>query len=282
MMGIQQKKRYRTPMHTKIGRDASPSTERPRCVGSVVPRVLVAAAMVTLLSSTAWAQTSAGAPASEGWRINVYPILVWVPVGIAIDVELPPVEGGGGSSDRASIVDGRFDGAYLGGVSATNGKWRIQGDAIWAAVGGDRVERPFLKVDADIIYGYGTVGYALAKNFFVTGGVRRLALKYEVKLGDRPTFERKPGIWDPLIGIAFQRIGKVVEVHANFDGGGFGAGADVDLGGTLRVDLKPTRHFGITAGYSVLYLKLTDTAANRDFTVEQTLHGPVAGIGLYF
>jgi len=237
--------------------------------------------MVALLNSTAWAQTSAGTPASEGWQINVYPILVWVPLGTAIDVELPPLEDGG-SSERASIVDGRFDGAYLGGVSATNGKWRIQADVIWAAVGGDRAERPVLTVDADIIYGYGSVGYAVANNLFVTGGLRRLALKYDVKLGDRPNFERKPGIWDPLIGLAFQRIGKVVEVHANFDGGGFGAGADVDLGGTLRVDLKPTRHFGITAGYTVLYLKLTNTAANRDFKVEQTLHGPVAGIGLYF
>jgi len=248
----------------------------------MIRNVVTAMAMIALVSSSAWAQAPASAPASEGWHTSVYPVLVWVPLGINIDVDLPPLDGGSGSGDRAAIVDGRFDSAYLGGVAATNGKWRLQGDFIWLAVGGDRVERPLLTVDADIVYGYGNVGHTIARDLFVTGGVRRLAIKYDVKLGDRPDFERKPGIWDPLIGIAYQRIGDALEVHANFDGGGFGAGADVDLGGTFRVDWKPTRHFGVTAGYNVLYFKLTDTVANRDFTVEQTVHGPVIGIGLYF
>ena len=255
-------------------------------MAGLVQRVLVAGAMVAALGGGASAQTSANAPANApangGWQVNVYPILVWLPLGINIDVDLPPIEGGGGNGERASIVDGRFDGAYLGGFAASNGKWRLQGDAIWAGIGGDRPENPVLAVDADIIYGHGTLGYALARNLFVTGGVRRLALKYDVKLGDRPNFERKPGIWDPLLGLAYQHAGRVVEFHANFDGGGFGAGADVDLGGTLRIDLKPTRHFGITAGYSILYFKVTDSNENRDFTVKQTLHGPIAGIGFYF
>jgi hypothetical protein len=250
---------------------------------SIIRNGLLAVAMVAVVGSSARAQAPAPAPApsGKGWQISAYPILVWVPLGIDIDVALPPVEGGG-SGDRASILDGRFDGAFLAGVAATNGKWRIQGDFIWAGVGGDRVEQPSLSVDADLIYAYGTVGRAVASNLFVTGGVRRLALKYVIKLGDRPDFERKPGLWDPLIGLAYHRIGKALEVHATFDGGGFGAGADVDLGGTFRIDLKPTRHFGVTAGYSMLYLKLTDTVGNRDFTVKQTVHGPVAGIGFYF
>lgn len=245
-------------------------------------RVAVAMAVAALVSSSARAQAPAAAPADEGWKINVYPVLVWVPLGIDIDVELPPADGGGGSGESASIVDGRFDGAFLAGVSATDGRWLIDGNFIWAAIGGDRIERPALTVDADVIYGRAAVGHAVARNLFVTGGVRRLALKYNVKLGDRPDFERKPGVWDPLVGVAYQRIGKVLEIHANLDGGGFGVGADVDLGGTFRVDLKPTRHFGITAGYSLFYFRLTDTKANRDFTVEQTIHGPVAGIGFYF
>jgi hypothetical protein len=65
-------------------------------------------------------------------------------------------------------------------------------------------------------------------------------------------------------------------------GGGFGVGADVDLGGALRADWKPIPHFGITAGYSVLYLKVSDTVADRTFTVKQTLPRAVAGIGFYF
>jgi hypothetical protein len=71
-------------------------------------------------------------------------------------------------------------------------------------------------------------------------------------------------------------------LHVTGEGGGFGAGADVDLAGSARADLKITRHFGFTAGYSVLYLKLSDTLGQRTLEVKQTLHGPVVGVGLYF
>src|SRR4051812_1172614 len=107
----------------------------------IIRRVSVAAAMVAVLGGNASAQAPVNAPASaatdDGWHTNVYPILVWLPLGINIDVDLPPVEGGG-SSESGSIVDGRFDGAYLGGFTATSRKWRIQGDVIWAGIGGDR------------------------------------------------------------------------------------------------------------------------------------------------
>lgn len=242
---------------------------------------LAAIVGVVGVDHAAWAQTSAQPSAGSGpWDVAVYPILVWVPLGIGIDVDVPPSDGDSGGS--GSIVDGRFDGAYLGGLSISNGRWRIDADAIWAGVGGDRIERPRLTVDADIIYGHGMVGWAIAKDVYLTGGVRRLALKYDIKLGDLPDFSRKPGVWDPLVGIGWHRVGRTFEIHSIFEGGGFGAGADVDIGASLRADWKPIPHFGITGGYSLLYFKLSDTVADRTFTVKQTLHGPVAGIGLYF
>lgn len=229
--------------------------------------------------SAQYAQQSGG---SGGWDVAIYPVLVWVPLGIGIDVDVPGSGDDGSGGGSGSIVDSRFDGAYLGGMSASNGRWRVDVDAIWAGVGGDRIDRPKLKVDADIIYGHAMVGRAIAKDLYVTAGIRRLALKYDVKLGDLPDFTRKPGVWDPLVGVGWHRVRKSYELHGIFEGGGFGAGADVDLGATLRADWKPIPHFGITAGYSVLYFNVSDTRANRTFTVKQTLHGPVAGIGLYF
>jgi hypothetical protein len=210
----------------------------------------------------------------------VYPLLAWVPLGIDIDVEIPPVNGGGGGSGQ--IVEGRFDGAFLGGVTATNGAWRIEGYGVWAAVGGDRPERPFLRVDVDLIYGEGRLARRIAPDFYVTGGVRRLALDYDVTLGDLPTLSRKPGLWDPLVGVGWHRVGRRVEWHAAFEGGGFGVGADVDLGGMLRVDWKPFSHFGLTAGYNFVYLKVTDEVAGRTVTLKPTIHGPAVGIGFYF
>jgi hypothetical protein len=205
---------------------------------------------------------------------------VWVPTHIGIDVDVPPADGdGGGTGD---ILDSRFDGAFFGGVAASNGVWRIEGYGIWAAFGGDRPERPFLVVDVDLVYGDVKVGRRVAPDLYVTAGVRRMALKYDIRLADLPELSRKPGLWDPLVGIGWHRVGPKVEWHASFEGGGFGAGADVDLGATVRVDWKPVRHFGLTAGYTVLYLKLSDTVAERTVTLEPTLHGPVVGIGLYF
>lgn len=224
---------------------------------------------------------AASAQGTDDWRVAIYPVLGWVPFGIGIDVDVPPFDTGEGGG-VGEIVEGRFDGAFLGGLSLSKGKFRFDGDIVWAAVGGDRLEVPRLTVDADLIYGHAMAGFMVAPDWYVSGGVRRLALKYNVKLGDRPDFERKPGVWDPLIGVGWHRNGNKVDWHAVFEGGGFGAGSDVDLGATVRLDWRPLSHFGLTAGYNFLYFKVSDTVRERTFTVKQTLHGPLLGIGFYF
>ena len=219
----------------------------------------------------------------DGWSIAVYPVMGWVPLGIGFNVEVPPFDGGGGGVDRGDLIDGRFDGAFLGGVSASFNNLRIDADGMWAAVGADRLELPRLVIDADVIYGHGMVGVRVAPELYVGLGVRRFALKYDIRIGDQPNFERKPGVWDPLIGVGWHRVGPKVEYHAIFEGGGFGVGSDVDLGTAFRVDWKPVRVFGLTAGYNFLYFKVTDEiATGREFKVTQTLHGPILGIGFYF
>ena len=241
-----------------------------RCVGLAVLCVIG-------LDEAAHAQSAA---ADDGWQFAVYPVLVWVPVGIGIDIDVPPANGDAGASGE--IVDSRFDGAFFGGVAATNGVWRLEGYGIWAAFGGDRIERPRLTVDVDIVYGDFKVGRRIAPDLYVTGGLRRVALNYDIALGDLPRFSGEPGVWDPVVGIGWHRIGPKIEWHASLEGGGFGVGADVDLGGTFRVDWKPIRHFGLTGGYNFLYLKVSDSIAGRTVVVEPSLHGPSAGIGFYF
>lgn len=224
---------------------------------------------------------AAGASAQDGWKVAVYPVLAWLPLGIDIKLSVPPGDGGGDGFD-SEIIDGRFDGAFLGGVSAEKGSIRVDADFVWAAVGGDRPERPRLTVDADLIYGHAMVGFKVAPELFVTGGVRRLALDYEIRVNDQPPFNRKPGLWDPLVGLGWHRIGEKLEWHGVVEGGGFGAGADVDFGAGLRLDWKPIPHFGITGGYNFLYLKGTDERVGRQVTFRQTMHGPTLGIGFYF
>jgi hypothetical protein len=143
-------------------------------------------------------------------------------------------------------------------------------------------ELGFQSINLDLIYGSGKLGRRVAPDLYVTGGVRRVALDYDITLGDLPNFSRKPGVWDPIVGIGWHRVRPKIEWHAAFDGGGFGVGADVDLGASLSVDWKPIPHFGLTAGYNILYLKVTDLVASRDLTMKLTAHGPTVGFGLYF
>jgi hypothetical protein len=228
--------------------------------------------------------SAASAQSSDDVKVTIYPVFAWVPTSINIDLNLPPFDGGGGGSGGGDveIVDSRFDGAFLGGIAVTKGLWRVDAEGLWAAVGGDRPELPFLQVDADVFYLHGAGGIRVAPDFYVTGGVRYLALKYDIRFAEQPSFQRKPSITDPLVGLGYHHVGDAFEVHGTFEGGGFGVGADVDLSWMARIDWKPVSHFGLTAGYNFLYFKVDNEVGSRTLTVKQTLHGPIVGIGLYF
>lgn len=220
----------------------------------------------------------------DGWRVSIYPLYAWIPLEIGIDVNVPPIDTGGGGSGPGfdKIVDSRFDGAFMGGLSAAKGNWRVEADGMWAAVGGDRLELPKLRVDVDAIYGHANGGRRIFSDVYLTGGVRRLALKYDIEIGSRQ-FDRKPGFWDPLIGVGWHHMaGTKLEFHGTFEGGGFGVGSDSDFSGSLRLDWKPAAHFGLTGGYNYLYFKVSDEVLGKTFIAKQTMHGPLVGIGLYF
>jgi hypothetical protein len=233
------------------------------------------------VSPAAHAQTPPqSVAASPGWNITIYPVFLWLPYNISIDVDVPP--DGGDDGAVGNILESRFDGAYFGGVTATNGTWRFEGNGIWAAFGGDRPSLPFLDVDIDIIYGDARVGRRVAGDVYVTGGLRRIAIDYDITLGSLAPLNGKPGFWDPIVGVGWHRRRPKFELHATFEGGGFGVGSDVELAGSFRVDWKPIPHFGVTAGYGGLYFKTTNAAAGRTVILAPTLHGPMFGIGLYF
>jgi hypothetical protein len=212
--------------------------------------------------------------------VGIYPVLFWIPSGVDIDLELPPDDGG----DLGHIVESRFDGAYFGGFYASKDWFRTDLDVVWAAVGGDRIDTPQFSVDLDLVYFHATGGVRLTPGLYATGGLRRVALKYDIRVAGFSNIERKPGIWDPVIGVGYhlEGEGRPIEIHATFEGGGFGVGADQDYGVMARVDWKLFRHFGLAAGYNYLYLKLSDTVRGREITAKQSVHGPVVGIGVYF
>ena len=44
------------------------------------------------------AQNVPGSGADDDWHVTVYPVLAWVPLDIGIDVDIPPIDAGGGGS----------------------------------------------------------------------------------------------------------------------------------------------------------------------------------------
>ena len=185
-----------------------------------------------------------------------------------MDINLPQSDAEGGILGK--IIDSRFDGAFLGGFSAAKGAWRVDADGLWAAVGGDRLESPVFTVDADVIY------------LHVTGGRRIVKDLYVINVDALGVIERKPGVWDPLVGLGWHTWRRHFEVHAIFEGGGFGVGSDVEVATSFRFNSKIIPHFGVTAGYQFLYFNVDDSVRGREFRVKQTLHGPIAGVGFYF
>jgi hypothetical protein len=252
-----------------------------------VPDTLSAATTAPATSHTATdaSESVVIANGASDWKFDVYPVLVWIPTTLSIDVDGPfdLAGGGGGGSGQVGgkIVDGRFDGAVLAGFTASNDKWRFDFDGVYAAVGGDRVT-PRFTVDLNLFYAHASVAREIGGDFFVTGGVRRFALEYEINFLDFDTFTNKPGIWDPLVGVAYHKIGKSLEFHAHAEYGGFGVGADSDAGVGALVDWKPFDHFGLTAGYNLIKFKFKKDVGPYEFTAKQTIGGPVVGIGLYF
>ena len=113
-------------------------------------RILFLTVCLASASEIAAAQTGApGSNPTQDWRVTVYPVLVWIPVGLGIDVNVPPIDAGGGGSGE--ILNSQWDGAFFAGASASNGTWWIEGYGLWAGFSGDRPDRPVLDVDLNLL-----------------------------------------------------------------------------------------------------------------------------------
>jgi len=240
------------------------------------------ALLVILVLAFAASPASAQATADDKLKVVIYPLLGWAPVFGADLPTVPDGPGDGGGSLPGGSIDSELQGALLFGFSVAKRAWRVDGDGMWADLRGERPLPPQLDIELDLIYGHLSGGLRVYKNLYATGGVRRIAMSYKVRLADLPELSRKPGLWDPLIGVAWHQEADKWELHATFEGGGFGVGADKDLFWGASFDWKPVPHFRVKVGYAGIHLKVTDTVLGRPFTALQTLQGPILGFGIHF
>lgn len=228
--------------------------------------------------------------ANPGWEVEIAPIYLWAPFNVST-VTLPefpdlPAPPDGGSRPSGSTSTS-LDGAAMAAFRIEKNWWTLRGNFVWAGLSGER-ERPRLKVSGNVIYGELLTGVEVVNHLYVEGGVRRLALNVSADVLDYPEVSRKPGVWDPIIGMTYRLpMGRHWLMTVHGDGGGFGVGSDIDSNAFVTLDWRMVDHFGLTLGYSLLYFRLEDrwtdsTRIEKSFKLGTTLHGPIVGFKLLF
>lgn len=218
-------------------------------------------------------------------RIVVYPILFQAPLyGAKVNLpEIPDI----GEPAFSRTTDYSLDSAFLAGITVEKDNWFFEFEGEYAGLSAKR-ETPFLTVDADVVYFNVMGGWKFYKDIAVTGGIKRLAVDIHANLGDLREAQTKPGLWDPMIGIDWRRfVTPKLHLNAFLEGGGFGVGSDVDISGAVDADWEVFPHFVLNAGYGFLYFKttvehVTVRSIDREFKINQTLHGPRIGLGISF
>jgi hypothetical protein len=216
----------------------------------------------------------------SNWKVTIYPIFAWAPVfGAHLDVPAPPSEPGAPAS--SSTVSGTLNGVAAAGFEVLKSGWSVHADGLWGAVSADR-DNPKAHVRMDMLFGQFLGGYEVLPHLSLEGGARRMALKVAASIENDPEVTRKPGVWDPLIGMTVRtNLGRKWQFTGHLDGGGFGVGSDVTLAGTARLDWRFTRHFGMTMGASALHFQIADVVNGQKLTARQTMYGPIFGFGIY-
>lgn len=256
--------------------------------GVMLPQVSVAAADESMAGAAAIARApvqpllmDSQATQQEKpypWSIAVYPALAWVPIfGAGIDIPPTPSH----PIESTGTTTNSFNGAYFGGARIEKGKW--SGDLLfmWAALSANRVS-PRTDVGFDFVFGDAMVGYQVLPGLYAEAGFRRLALDLHATV-DTANASVNPGYWDPLLGVTYGRhLGKKWRILAHADGGGFGAGSDVDITVTGRGEWQFARHYGLTVGYGLMHLSDSTHYGEGTLHFRPTLNGPMIGFGLYF
>ena len=139
-----------------------------------------------------------------------------------------------------------------------------------------------LAVDLDLTYGSAKLGRRIAPDLYVTGGVRRLALNYEITPGRRANPVTQARCLGPHRRDRLASGGPEAGMARHVRRGRIRCGADVDLGASFSLDWKPIPTLRSHRRLQLSALEGGDSVANRDVTLKLTAHGPTVGFGVYF
>jgi hypothetical protein len=231
-------------------------------------------------------------------KVTIYPVMIQAPIlGASIDLpSLPSLPGGGGGTgeggEQTASTDRGLNGAYMLGASVEADRWFVEFTGAWASLSARR-SSPRLDVDSSARYSNMRGGIRLFDGVSATVGFRHIGVDLDATL-DLPiigkTLEGKASssLWDPMLGVDWRSdFGTRWSVDADFQGGGFGVGADVDLSGDVNANWHVAKHFDVRLGMTVFHYKYTIANVNigsfqRTLISTQTLYGPTFGFGVVF
>jgi hypothetical protein len=249
-------------------------------------RLFVMVMCFTARVTPAFAQSSS---TDSGWTTTVYPLYAWLPV-FGADVRLPEVPnpppcdgcGSGGPITPGGSVSSNLNGAAFAAVTVENRWVQIDASFLWAGLSAS-ADRPRLSVKADTILGAAQVGVRVVPDLFVDVGVRRVALNVRASALVFDEVQWKPGLWESLVGASYTpRLSPSWRLIAHADYGGLEANNHSTISANASVQWKPASHLVLNLGYGLLKLTVDGNVLLKPIHLDQTLHGPVIGIGIPF
>jgi hypothetical protein len=246
--------------------------------------IFVFAALASLTVGIYPAQAQGSSQSNDGWTTTIYPVYAWLPV-FGADVRLPeipnPCEGCGPVTPGGN-VSSSFNSAAFAAVLVEN-KWvQVEGNILYAGMSAE-AERPDLKVDVGTVLGSARVGVRVLPDLFFNTGVRRISLNVKATALDFDQVQWKPGIWESLVGLSYTpRLSPHWRLLTKLDYGGLGADNHETVMANASIEWHPASHFALNLGYGLFKLEVDGTVRDKPIHLNQTLHGPIVGIGIPF
>jgi hypothetical protein len=185
-----------------------------------------------------------------------------------------------------------LDGAVMGSFYATNGRFVVLTDLVWAKISDEVDVGPFggtVSFEQRQLIASAVGGYVLPLDvpglqLSPVAGIRYNRLKAEVEFNPAllpVTFEEEgTKNWvDPIVGaLAHYDFDENWFVNLYADVGGFGVGSDLTAQGFASIGYRWSDTISTAVGYRVLY-----TDYDKDgFVYNMTQHGPYMGLGIHF
>ncbi|MGE5357811.1 MAG: hypothetical protein ACM3NQ_02255 [Bacteroidales bacterium] len=253
----------------------------------VVRKALCALVLVLCGSTLLFAQDPpppTPAPDYSGWRVDIYPVLAWLPI-YGVDTTLPTPPGepgcgcGGGTSGHASS---NWNSAWFAAFRVEKGRFAVAADFNYAGLTAEK-DTPFLKVNADFTTGAIAGGFRMVGPWYVEAGGRWHTANITASILKNPEVTWKPGGWEAVVGTTFRpQLAKRWRLFTHLDAGGFGGNGFSTVNGMARAEWRPLKHFALTMGYGFGTLRVNGEIASKPIHLSQTLHGPVVGLDIPF